>query len=537
MGLNKMDTGGGGGNADVLITIQTQVSNIAKSKQTVQDQIRKLTNDYQKQTSTIKRQMSEIRQDQESTFEGGRQGKRDMLAQKRTELAKLKEDYTKTYSTLNNRVAGFDKRLKKGNQTLKQTRAQLRKTKNEFPSWALSIMFFGQLVIQTMTAIWRSSVRTFQDMAHSIRGTVTGFDKLTAAGTFLGYVVGQALEPIARFLAPIIMGVAKLIQKFEGTFRVLFIVFTIIGGLLTLFGLFGLAVNAIITGFAAFLKAVVILYKGILLLGNLFKASFWAAVATKIKTIATMIWGATVATAKFIAVWAPFIAIAALVVGLGISIGIVWENIVKAIQIRWEQFKNYLDFFTKMVSIGFKQMGNRTRYIFNVIGENIVKAFDWAFTQVINSINAVITAYNRIAAIFGFRKVDPIKFDGFDTSSFVNARKELDAEMAGLVSDSERVTREFVHNWANLKLDVIANRDEAFGKLGDFWGGLWEGTKSFFKGDITNQMDLPEVEYIDESTTLQGDVIINNNIEEMATFDELEKQMQEIISGFKEHKA
>lgn len=572
--------GGGSGNADVIIKIQAQVENIAKAKSTMQDQIRKLTNDYQKQTAAIKKQMAEIRAAKDSAFEGGREGKRDALAQKRVQLAQLKEDYTKAYATMNNRAAGFNKQLVKQRKVLKQVRGEVRKTKNEFPSWALSLMFFGQLITQTMMGIWRNSVRTFQDIAHSIRGTVTGFDRLQASLTYLGFVVGQALEPIAAFLAPIIMNIANWVNENEKLVRTLFVTLSIIGGILTFVGLLGLSINALKTGFIA--------------------------LAAPIKGVGSAI--AAIGLGKVIVI---ILAIVAVLVVLreawksnfgGIqeftkeTLGILWSMIVGV----FDGIKQMLGGFIKVIRGIFtgdfeliidgvldiiegaikvivnilagllSAIYNVQVFIHNIvvdlgkaiikiaigIAERIARAFVTTIEGIIDFVNNLIKILNSIP----FVNIPPI-----DAKPHLKAfNNMIDATSktlkAGVDSFSETFKRDFVQkdtvdnikdkildgvSWVRDKIqgerpvtiDVeVDDSDVKSNPLLDRIAEMRE-TNPLFSGDFTSIMDLPEVEMHDDRVILQGDINIENNIEEMPSFDEIQSQIDEILNGFKEYKA
>jgi hypothetical protein len=83
----------------------------------------------------------------------------------------------------------------------------------------MSMMFFGMSLKRTFDTIWKSSTKTFQDVMHSTEGTVTGFDLLDSSMQYLGFTAGQALEPIASMLLPIIWSIADLISNNEELFR------------------------------------------------------------------------------------------------------------------------------------------------------------------------------------------------------------------------------------------------------------------------------------------------------------------------------
>lgn len=100
-------------------------------------------------------------------------------------------------------------------EALKRTKAEVSSMKEPFQGWALSIMFAGMAMKNTFNTIWASSTKTFNDVMHSTEGTVTGFDMLDGSLKYLGFTAGQALEPIALFLVPIIDKIADWISMGE----------------------------------------------------------------------------------------------------------------------------------------------------------------------------------------------------------------------------------------------------------------------------------------------------------------------------------
>ena len=137
---------------------------------------------------------------------------------------------TDEYSAALENVAREKQKVHKHQEALNQ------KISKQFPAWALSVMFFGMVVHRTLSRIWRSAMSTFQDVSHSVEGTVTQFDHLNGAMTWLQFVAGQALEPIAAALYPIILAVADWIRDNEELFRGLVVFFGATGTFAALIG-------------------------------------------------------------------------------------------------------------------------------------------------------------------------------------------------------------------------------------------------------------------------------------------------------------
>lgn len=133
---------------------------------------------------------------------------------------------------------------------LQRTNDVMKKQAGNFQGWALSIMFFGMALKQMFNTVWQFGTKTFNDIMHSVEGSVTGFDMLNNSVTYLGFVVGQALEPIAAFLAPIIDKISEWISNNETLFTTILIVVGVLGTVLTLVGGIVLGVAGLVSAWA-----------------------------------------------------------------------------------------------------------------------------------------------------------------------------------------------------------------------------------------------------------------------------------------------
>lgn len=190
--------------------------------------------------------------------------------------------------------AAFENIAQAQQKAHKHQEALNQKISKQFPAWALSIMFFGMVVHRTMSSIWRAASSTFQDISHSVEGTVTQFDHLNGAMTWLKFVTGSALEPIAAMLYPIVLIVADWVDQNQELVRQLVIVIGAIGTLSALTG--GATVAA--AGFARAWRSVVATFAA-------FKSG--GAIITGLKAIAAFVGGSMVVA---------FGVVAAVVIGL-----------------------------------------------------------------------------------------------------------------------------------------------------------------------------------------------------------------------------
>lgn len=91
--------------------------------------------------------------------------------------------------------------------------AAWEKAKPRFQGWALSFMLFGMQLKASLQSVWKQSEKTFNDVRHSVAGSVTGFDILSGSVKYLEYTLGSALEPLAYTLIPIIDAVSTWISE------------------------------------------------------------------------------------------------------------------------------------------------------------------------------------------------------------------------------------------------------------------------------------------------------------------------------------
>lgn len=137
-------------------------------------------------------------------------------------------------------VAEVQQKVYENSQKIKQA---MGKSTKEFAGWALSIMFFGMALKQVFNTIWRSSTKTFQDVMHSVEGTVTQFDMLDGSMKYLQYTAGAALEPLAALLLPIVDSLSDWISNNQDVFRTFTLVTGVLGTLFTVGGMGVLAIN------------------------------------------------------------------------------------------------------------------------------------------------------------------------------------------------------------------------------------------------------------------------------------------------------
>lgn len=158
---------------------------------------------------------------------------------------------------------------------------QIKKNEGHFNAWALSIMFAGMQMMAIFKQIWSMGQKSFQDVMHSVEGTTTGFDNLQGSMKYLGFIIGEALEPVAEWLTPIVIKIADWVENNKGLFKTFVIVLGVVGTLFFTVGQLVLAFGGIITA----AKNIGTIFKFI------FGKSFWGKALTYMKGVFVKIGG------------------------------------------------------------------------------------------------------------------------------------------------------------------------------------------------------------------------------------------------------
>jgi len=142
-------------------------------------------------------------------------------------------------------LAPLQTQLDKASFSTKKFKNEINRAKIPFAGWAMSVMFFGMALKRMFSTVWKSSTKTFQDVMHSTKGTVTEFDKLDGSMRYLQFTAGAALEPIAKFIFPIIDAVSTWISTNEELFRKIMLGLGIGGTVLLAIGTSKLALDGL----------------------------------------------------------------------------------------------------------------------------------------------------------------------------------------------------------------------------------------------------------------------------------------------------
>jgi len=289
------------------------------------------------------------------------------------------------------------KKLLSGHQKLEMASKKLSKswkTGNvEFQGWAMSIMFFGMAIQRVFMSIWKSSTKTFNDVMHSVEGTVTKFDVLTGQLTFLKFVAGEALQPLVEGLIKWTIRLRELIEKHPKLFRWMVKWGTIIGTILFLLG-------TLVLGFVGLIMGIIKLYGWIVLIG---KKGLWAWIAKASKATWVYVkamFAAKTGTAAFsltaIAAWAGIIGIILLAVAVFLSLKFTWLQVYNGFKIKLLLLGNYFKLFWANIKLGLAGL----KYVFASFGayikDKIGTVINWLGEKFHNFVKFFADKFDRI---------------------------------------------------------------------------------------------------------------------------------------------
>lgn len=180
--------------------------------------------------------------------DGELMGSKDYIASLRKELGELNLSYQQTGIDAQKKIEPLNKKLAKNKEELQRIQLEAKNARREFQGWALSIMFFGMAMKRTFDQIWKASTKTFQDVMHSVEGSVTKFDILEGSLSHLKFTAGEALEPLSVTMTKVVDWAQRLIEKHPPLFRSITAIFGVGGVLLTGLGMAVLSFNGLVEG-------------------------------------------------------------------------------------------------------------------------------------------------------------------------------------------------------------------------------------------------------------------------------------------------
>lgn len=291
---------------------------------------------------------------------------------------KQQERYWEDYFQKNRKAIKLSSTATRRIKELKQQGQLLQPV---FAGWAMSIMFFGMTLQRVFQSIWKSGTSAFQEISHSVDRNITGFDLLQGSMKYLGFTIGQALEPVTEWLIPIIDRLADWVSRNEEVTRSIVVTGIAVGtlmfamGTLTMVtkGFQGLAVAL----FGIKLPAYLVANGGLV---GILKTKFIALKAVVASTTA-------VGALGFLGM-----------IG-GIILALMWIWKLKEAMGGWGEF-------AKSVLRGVFR-------VYAIIFEAIFFAFRKGVEGVVWVLNKLIDAYNKVASKLGLTTIGNIKIDKY----------------------------------------------------------------------------------------------------------------------------
>ena len=374
------------------------------SFQTVKGAVKETVDTSSKEIADLEKNFESL-QEKMSTPAAKKEGKREELSPFQQQKFNLKQtldpkvfdnvmtEFKKLPAEIDGKAVPAMQRLGIANKKVSNgMKARTKKLQGEFKAWALSIMFFGMAIQRAMTQIWQFGSKAFNEIQHSVKNSVTGFDMLQGSLKFLGYTIGAALEPMAQKLIPIVEGIAEWVSKNEKLTAGIVKWGTIFGGFLFVAGTVILGVGGISTAFLNTIAAVKKLKTGFDIIKNANYAAMWTKIKTSAVTLGTYLGGVFKTSIQWIKA-NPIKSIMGVGVLTGIILAFGWLNRMQKAMGGWDELgKNALRGLLKSfagISAGFQALVIKARDAWKAIfnkGEGATSlSFDDAYNQALTA--------------------------------------------------------------------------------------------------------------------------------------------------------
>lgn len=295
----------------------------------------------------------------------------DVVINARANVAEAVYDLRRLQNEVNKGARVSFKTLAVQQEQAAQAQTKLNKVlgKTPFAGWALSIMFAGMALKQMSMSVARFGVKAFQDISHSVEGTVTQSDYLNASMTYMGFVIGQALEPVLAWLVPIVDKISDWVNEHPKLTAALVTSGIVLGGLLMLWGGLKLAINGVSDAY------------------NLTKLVF-GKLASALSSMPGLTWASALRVALAVGIVAGIIAVLVWIYKLQDAIG-GWGEFFKSVV---RGILRVLVILISAVSGVVAEIKNAFDWVWN----EIVAGVEWFVNKVIAGVNLIIKAINKV---------------------------------------------------------------------------------------------------------------------------------------------
>jgi hypothetical protein len=231
---------------------------------------------------------------------------------------------------------------------------------NVFQGWAMSLMFAGMAMERASKSIRQFGTKAFDDITHSMEGATTQNDLLQGSLKYLGYTIGEALDPVLGYLIPIVDKISEWVETHPQLTAWGITLLGIVGTIAMIGGMWALA---IVNGLIPFITGIVTGFP--IVIG-------W--------------FTSLIASANALSLSMTGLGLASLlsIVGIiaGIVLAIIWIFKLKDAMGGWGEF--------------FKAVARGILRVIMIIGEAFVWLGNLIVTAVVSAINLLIKAINAL---------------------------------------------------------------------------------------------------------------------------------------------
>lgn len=376
-----------------------------------------------------------------------------------------------------------------------------------FQGWAMSIMFAGMALRRFFNTTVQFGVSAFQDIMHSTDGTVTSFDMLAGSTKYLGFAMGQAFEPIAAWLAPIILAIADWVVNNQTLAAWILIIVGVLGTLLMFLGASVLAFVGLKDGMA-----------------KVRSLKFANNIAAWIKNLKIFNKKAAVSFTRVLAIVGI---IAAWIAAIGIAIGFFylvkdsWDNVAEAFRLKVQLMGIEFGMFIAQAQKGWENLKFIALLIWNYIKLGVVEAINLILKKFESMVNKVRGWLNTIIGIMrwlgiSINKLPEFKAPRLDTSKIRSDINKLQGDWINSYNEIEKVQRQLEKAHTENVNAQIANSQEAYAEIQDNWQRLLQKFDSFttnFKaqgGDTATGITTDDVVSDPASSPTETKIYYNN---------------------------
>jgi len=227
------------------------------------------------------------------------------------------------------------------------------------------------------------------------------------------------------------------------------------------------------------------------------------ALATAIKSVALWIW-------RVLLPLVAWVALIAVIIALGISLDIIWENISDALVIRFKQVGNAFKTFTTLFLAGWKKFGIITKIFIANFKEDWLDMVNYIGDKLASGLNKMIGLYNSVVKPWARINAE-IEYVAISTTGLQDTVTTLQLELEEIDKNTITVMAELYDENVELRLGLQDNLEEA----GEALAKGWETVMDSLTGKTTEVEDALGTSNSagTSNTDNSNSVVVNNHIE------------------------